>query len=142
MTSVPVPVDHNPSERPETLVAAASGQLHAKTTVHDATAAREDPAARVRSFAETDYRRVVAALAAWTGSFAEAQDAVDEALARSWERLDRGKAIDNLAAFVTTCAMNRLRSTSRRRAVFLAKRHLLFATDRTEPDETIERRLT
>ena len=41
---------------------------------------------------------------------ATAEDSVQEALARAWERLDRGDGIDRLAAWVTTVALNLARS--------------------------------
>lgn len=49
------------------------------------------------------------------GSRAAAEDAAQEALARAWERSDRGESIDNLAGWVTTVSMNLSRSALRRR---------------------------
>ena len=48
------------------------------------------------------------------GSVATAEDSVQEALARAWERLDRGDPIDRLPAWVTTVALNLARSQMRR----------------------------
>jgi RNA polymerase sigma-70 factor (ECF subfamily) len=49
-----------------------------------------------------------------TGSRPTAEDAVQEALARAWERSERGERIDSLEAWVTTVAMNLARSWLRR----------------------------
>jgi RNA polymerase sigma-70 factor (ECF subfamily) len=48
------------------------------------------------------------------GSRAAAEDAVQEALARAWERSERGEHIESLKAWVTTVAVNLLRSGFRR----------------------------
>jgi RNA polymerase sigma-70 factor (ECF subfamily) len=52
------------------------------------------------------------------GSQAVAEDAVQEALARAWERSERGEHIESLTAWVTVVATNLLRSAFRR---FLAE---------------------
>ena len=49
-----------------------------------------------------------------TGSRAAAEDAVQEALARAWERSERGEQIESLAAWVTRVAMNLSKSRLRR----------------------------
>ena len=49
-----------------------------------------------------------------SGSRAVAEDAVQEALARAWERSERGERIESLKAWVTTVAMNLVRSGFRR----------------------------
>lgn len=54
------------------------------------------------------------ALALAAGSRAAAEDAVQEALARAWERSERGEHIESLGAWVTTVAMNLIRSRWRR----------------------------
>jgi len=43
------------------------------------------------------------------GSMPAAEDAVQEALARAWERSERGQDIGSLPAWVTTVARNLLR---------------------------------
>src|SRR5438132_7132742 len=48
------------------------------------------------------------------GSRAAAEDAVQEALARAWERDERGHRIESLEAWVTKAAMNLARSRWRR----------------------------
>jgi RNA polymerase sigma-70 factor, ECF subfamily len=57
---------------------------------------------------------VVAGIALISGSRAAAEDAVQEALARAWERSERGERIESLKAWVTTVAMNQVRSGFRR----------------------------
>jgi RNA polymerase sigma-70 factor (ECF subfamily) len=69
---------------------------------------------RIREFVDGEYARVVATVALVCGSAATAEDSVQEALARAWERLDRGDGIDRLAAWVTTVALNLARSQMRR----------------------------
>ncbi len=69
---------------------------------------------RIREFVDGEYPKVVATVALVCGSVATAEDAVQEALARAWERLDRGDGIDRLPAWVTTVALNLARSQMRR----------------------------
>ena len=52
-----------------------------------------------------------------TGSRAAAEDAVQEALARAWERSERGEQIESLPAWVTRVAMNLSKSRLRRMRV-------------------------
>jgi RNA polymerase sigma-70 factor (ECF subfamily) len=51
------------------------------------------------------------------GSMPAAEDAVQEALARAWERSERGQDVGSLAAWVTTVARNLLRDRFRRLVV-------------------------
>lgn len=69
---------------------------------------------RIRRFVDGDYRQVVGTVALVCGSTATAEDSVQEALARAWEQLARGKDIERLAAWVTTVALNLARSQMRR----------------------------
>jgi RNA polymerase sigma-70 factor (ECF subfamily) len=69
---------------------------------------------RIREFLGGSYPRLVTAVAAICGSRAAAEDAVQEALARAWERSLRGEDIRNLEAWVRTGAMNLSRSATRR----------------------------
>ena len=69
----------------------------------------------IARFLGETYPRIVGALTLVVGSRAGAEDAVQEALARAWERSERGTDIDNLAAWVTTVSMNLSRSALRRR---------------------------
>lgn len=70
--------------------------------------------ADLREFVHTQYPRLVGAIALLCGSRATAEDAVQEALARGWERSLRGEYIESLPAWVTTVAMNLARSGLRR----------------------------
>jgi RNA polymerase sigma-70 factor (ECF subfamily) len=87
----------------------------------------------VRAFVQEDYRRVVNGLAVMCGSRSAAEDAVQEALARAWERSGRGERIGDLAAWVTIVARNVLRSGFRRLRV---EKRVREAFDR--PDEWLE----
>jgi RNA polymerase sigma-70 factor (ECF subfamily) len=67
--------------------------------------------ARLQTFIAAEYRQVVATVELVCGSLATAEDAVQEALARAWER---GESIDRLGAWITTVALNLARSQMRR----------------------------
>jgi len=56
----------------------------------------------------------VAAVSLACGSRAAAEDAVQEALARAWERSERGEHIESLRAWVMRVAINLVRSSFRR----------------------------
>jgi RNA polymerase sigma-70 factor (ECF subfamily) len=84
----------------------------------------------IREFLRTRYPRLVGALSLMCGSRAAAEDAVQEALARAWERDERGHRIESLEAWVTKVATNRARSRWRRLRV--ERRH---ASDRVTPSE-------
>src|SRR3989442_3147294 len=68
----------------------------------------------IREFLAAEYPRLVAAIALVSGSRSAAEDAVQEALARAWERSERGERIESLRAWVTTVALNLVRSGFRR----------------------------
>jgi RNA polymerase sigma-70 factor, ECF subfamily len=68
----------------------------------------------IREFLHTSYPRLVAAVALTSGSRSAAEDAVQEALLRAWERSEKGDEIDSLEAWVTTVALNLARSGLRR----------------------------
>ena len=70
--------------------------------------------ADIREFLDTAYPRLVTAVALVSGSRAAAEDAVQEALARAWERSERGERIESLPAWVTRVAMNLSKSRLRR----------------------------
>ena len=63
-----------------------------------------------------DYGRLVGAVRLITGDADAARDAVDEACARAWERLDRGDDIEVLGAWIRVVALNVARGGIRRRA--------------------------
>jgi len=74
---------------------------------------RVDDAA-VNEFLHTAYPRLVAAVALVCSSHAAAEDAVQEALLRAWERSEKGEEIEHLNAWVATVALNLARSGLRR----------------------------
>jgi RNA polymerase sigma-70 factor, ECF subfamily len=84
----------------------------------------------IRAFLATDYPRLVAGVALACGSRAAAEDAVQEALARAWERTERGEQIDSLRAWVMKVAINFTRSAYRRtRAEHRARERLAARGD-------------
>ena len=68
----------------------------------------------LREFLHTSYPRLVAAVALVCGSRPAAEDAVQEALLRAWERSEKGDKIQSLDGWVTTVALNLARSGLRR----------------------------
>ncbi len=68
----------------------------------------------LREFLHTAYPRLVAAVALVCGSRPAAEDAVQEALLRAWERSEKGEDIESLNAWVTTVSLNLARSGLRR----------------------------
>lgn len=70
--------------------------------------------AAINDFLHTAYPRLVAAVALVCSSRPAAEDAVQEALIRAWERSEKGEEIEHLNAWVTTVALNLVRSGLRR----------------------------
>jgi RNA polymerase sigma-70 factor (ECF subfamily) len=68
----------------------------------------------IREFLHTGYPRLVAGVALACGSRPAAEDAVQEALLRAWERSEKGDEIRSLNAWVTTVSLNLARSGLRR----------------------------
>jgi len=68
----------------------------------------------LREFLHASYPRLVAAVALVCGSRPAAEDAVQEALLRAWERSEKGDEIDSLEGWVTTVGLNLARSRLRR----------------------------
>ena len=83
----------------------------------------------IREFLETSYPRLVAAVALVAGSREAAEDAVQEALARAWERTGT-EQIRSLPAWVTRVSLNLSRSRWRR------LRAEARATERLKPTAT------
>jgi RNA polymerase sigma factor (sigma-70 family) len=81
--------------------------------------------ADLREFVLTEYPRVVAAVALVSGSESAAEDAVQEALLRAWERSRRGYEIGSVTGWVTTVALNLSRSGLRRIIAERKARHRL-----------------
>ncbi|MGH2547632.1 MAG: RNA polymerase sigma factor, partial [Actinomycetota bacterium] len=68
----------------------------------------------IRAFLRDEYPRLVGAVGLACGSAATAEDSVQEALARAWERSERGERIESLRAWVAVVAINLGRSRWRR----------------------------
>lgn len=71
-------------------------------------------AAALREFVATRYSRVVGAVALITGDRASAEDAVQTAMSKAWDR--RHEPVERLAGWITVVASNEARSAQRRRA--------------------------
>jgi RNA polymerase sigma factor (sigma-70 family) len=84
----------------------------------------------IREFLARDYATVVNGLALAYGSWSSAEDAVQEALARAWERGERGLRIDVPRRWVVTVARNLLRDRFRRFLAELRVRDRLAAGER------------
>jgi RNA polymerase sigma-70 factor (ECF subfamily) len=80
-------------------------------------------------FYRDGYARLVGAVGLVTGSRAEAQDAVDEAVARAWEQTRRNRPIASLPAWIRTVALNLARGGLRHRAVERRAQARLLATE-------------
>ena len=81
----------------------------------------------------SEYPRVVAGVALMCGSHATAEDSVQEALARAWERGERGERIESPRAWVTTVATNLARSGYRRRWTERRAQERLSSAEPREP---------
>jgi RNA polymerase sigma-70 factor (ECF subfamily) len=68
----------------------------------------------IRRFIDDGYAKVVGTVAVVCGSRAAAEDAVQEAIVRAWQRSERGERIERLDAWVATVALNLSRSSLRR----------------------------
>jgi RNA polymerase sigma factor (sigma-70 family) len=68
----------------------------------------------VEACVRAEYGRLVGVVAVVTGSRAQAEDAVQEAFAKAWERARKGQHFDHLAGWVVTVALNHARSGRRR----------------------------
>ncbi len=99
---------------------------------------RRSPAldeAAIRDFLSNEYPGLVGALFLVCGDRAMAEDAVQEALARAWERSEHGERIESLRAWVTKVALNVMRSGFRRLgAERRARARLESATEPPLPD--------
>jgi RNA polymerase sigma-70 factor (ECF subfamily) len=68
-------------------------------------------------FCTNEHKRLVAAIALVIGDPDVAADAVDEALARAWNRVRKGNDIDSLGAWIRVVAMNVAYDYHRKRAL-------------------------
>jgi RNA polymerase sigma-70 factor, ECF subfamily len=87
----------------------------------------------IRGFLHTEYPRLVAAVALACGSRPAAEDAVQEALVRAWERSERGQEVDSLPRWVAAVALNLARSGLRRRIAERRARSRMTIDERTDP---------
>jgi RNA polymerase sigma-70 factor, ECF subfamily len=87
----------------------------------------------LREFLHTSYPRLVAAVGLVCGSRPTAEDAVQEALLRAWERSEKGEEIESLNAWVTTVALNLARSGLRRLRSERRARAKMHGSGITEP---------
>ena len=78
----------------------------------------------------------MAAVALVTGSRPAAEDAVQEALVRAWERTTKGEAIDSLGAWVATVALNVSRSGVRRKMAERRARQRMGTPAAATPDRS------
>lgn len=83
--------------------------------------------ASIQRFLTGDYGRVVAGVTLACGSRTSAEDAVQEALRRAWERGQAGEVLDSPTAWIAVVAMNLAKSGLRR--TFAERR----AVDRLAP---------
>jgi len=88
----------------------------------------------LRSFLRERYPRLVGAVALVTGDLASAEDAVQEAVVRAWERSERGAQIASLDRWVAAVAFNLSRTRLRRlRVERLARPRLAGPTVQEAP---------
>jgi RNA polymerase sigma-70 factor, ECF subfamily len=80
-------------------------------------------------FFETERTRLFGALAVMSGNRAEAEEVMQEAFLKVWERWDRVAAMDSPTGFLYRSAMNVYRSRIRRAAVAVRKAANLLPPD-------------
>jgi RNA polymerase sigma-70 factor (ECF subfamily) len=85
-----------------------------------------------------EYERLVGVVSVVTGSVPLAEEAVQEAFARAWERAHRGHRFDHLAGWVATVALNQARSGRRRVRTEQRTVERLSWARRAEPDSALE----
>jgi RNA polymerase sigma-70 factor (ECF subfamily) len=73
-----------------------------------------EPTAVIEAFVAEHHPRVVRAVALYCGDPGAAEDAVQDALGRAWERLERGEEFRALDRWIVTVALNQVRSRFRR----------------------------
>ena len=86
----------------------------------------------IRRFVDTEYPRVVAAVAMATGDRDNAEDAVQEAMVKAWQRRDE---IETLGAWITVAATNKALSGIRTRGAERRATERLEARLRTGPSQ-------
>jgi len=105
--------------------------------VHRNRSAAADPES-FSTFFLREYPRLVRAVATCTTSLAEAEDLVQEAMARTYERWQDVSDSRAPAAYVYTIAINVHRRRQRRRATFPWERLLARGRDRRQKDPVAE----
>jgi RNA polymerase sigma-70 factor, ECF subfamily len=86
----------------------------------------------IRQFLRDGYPRLVSAVALVSGDLTTAEEAVQEAIVRAWERSERGERIEALDRWVATVALNLSRSRLRRLRVERRARPRLVAAATTD----------
>ena len=96
--------------------------------------------AEIRRFLRDEYPRLVSAVALVAGDLATAEDSVQEAVVRAWERSERGEAIESLDRLIATVALNLSRSRLRHLRVERLARPRLARTEIQQPvsDEDLD----
>ncbi len=100
---------------------------------------RRGPALDFEGFFEAERGRLFRLLIMVTGSADEAEDLVQEAFFKVWERWARVSEFENPVGYLHRIAMNRFRSRYRH-AVYAAKRRLSMGGDALDPLATVEAR--
>jgi RNA polymerase sigma-70 factor (ECF subfamily) len=93
--------------------------------------------ATITEFVHRDYARLVNAVALLLRERSAAEDLVQEALARAWERMDRGVRIESLPNWVAAVALNLARSRWRRLLVE-RRAQQRWMTDSEQPPSNAE----
>ena len=104
--------------------------------------AQERPATRetnFEAFFEAERSRLFRALVLVTGSVPQAEDLLQDAFFKVWERWDRVRVMDNPAAYLHRTALNRFRSAYRHTLV-AARHRLHLVGPGPDPLEAIEAR--
>jgi RNA polymerase sigma-70 factor (ECF subfamily) len=100
------------------------------------SAGAASPERWIEEFIDHEYQQVVTTVQLVCGSRAEAEEAVQEALARAWEQRSHGRVLDRPAAWVTTVALNQARSRLRHLRVERAARQRLVVDPRVDDAAT------
>jgi RNA polymerase sigma factor (sigma-70 family) len=91
------------------------------------------------AFFDVERPRLFRALVLVTGDVHQAEDLLQDAFSRVWERWDRVSGMDNPAGYLHRTAMNRFR-TGYRHALMAARRRMHVARDQPDPFAEIEAR--
>ena len=100
---------------------------------------RAGPALDFEGFFEAERGRLFRLLVLVTGSADEAEDLVQEAFFKVWERWARVKDLENPVGYLHRTAINRFRSRYRH-AVYVAKRRMRAVSNAPDPLTAVEDR--